>query len=245
MSSKTFNPFKDFQSDQMQRSSLKIFTAKKLFKFFPLTLSLFVISYFHFIGSIGNEQETVSRRELSFMRNTRSADISWLTRVYNEAERLLLSPICTADEVLAKRDLMFTAFSMFKEIHFSLLMLLEEDYEGRKSLEDSLAYQIERRTTFLAKVDNWIVNQSVDTKDSASQAGLSVSTKTSSSSTGSSKLKLREARERRELARLRMQQLQLSQDLEQKRVDLKKQEKRLKLRHKYKLASASERCEWM
>ena len=27
MSSKTFNPFKDFQSDQMQRSSLKIFTA--------------------------------------------------------------------------------------------------------------------------------------------------------------------------------------------------------------------------
>ena len=27
MSSKTFNPLKDFQSDQMQRSSLKIFTA--------------------------------------------------------------------------------------------------------------------------------------------------------------------------------------------------------------------------
>ena len=26
MSSKTFNPFKDFQSDQMQRSSRKIFT---------------------------------------------------------------------------------------------------------------------------------------------------------------------------------------------------------------------------
>ena len=27
MSSNTFNPFKDFQSDQMQRSSRKIFTA--------------------------------------------------------------------------------------------------------------------------------------------------------------------------------------------------------------------------
>ena len=27
MSSKTFNPFKDFQSDQIQRSSRKIFTA--------------------------------------------------------------------------------------------------------------------------------------------------------------------------------------------------------------------------
>ena len=27
MSSKTFNPFKDFQSDQMQRNALKIFTA--------------------------------------------------------------------------------------------------------------------------------------------------------------------------------------------------------------------------
>ena len=27
MSSKTFNPFKDFQSDQIQRGSLKIFTA--------------------------------------------------------------------------------------------------------------------------------------------------------------------------------------------------------------------------
>lgn len=84
----------------------------------------------------------------------------------------------------------------------------------------------------------------MDLKDFASQAGLSVSTETSSSSTGSSKLKLREARERRELARLRMQQLQLSQDLEQKRVDLKKQEESLKLRQEYELASASERI-WM
>ena len=56
-------------------------------------------------------------------------------------------------------------------------------------------------------MDNWIVNQSVDPKDSASQAGLSVSTTTSRSSIGSSKLKLREARERRELARPRIQQL--------------------------------------
>ena len=56
-------------------------------------------------------------------------------------------------------------------------------------------------------MDNWIVNQSADPKDSASQAGLSVSTTTSRNSTGSSKLKLREARERRELARPRIQQL--------------------------------------
>lgn len=178
------------------------------------------------------------------MRNSRSGYISWLTRVYNEAERLLLNPICTEYEVLAKSDLIFTAFSRFEEVHFSLLTLLEEDYEGRKCLEDSFAYQLERRTTFLAKADNWIVNQSVDPKDSASLAGLSVPTKTSSSSTGSSTLKLREARERRELTGLRMQQLQLSQDLEQKRVDLKKQEERLKLRHDYELANASEKI-WM
>lgn len=85
-----------------------------------------------------------------------------------------------------------------------MLTLLEDDYEGRKSLEDSFAYQLERRTTFLAKVDHWIVNQSVDPKDSASQAGLSDSTTTSRSSTSSSKLKLREGRERRELTCLRM-----------------------------------------
>ena len=63
-------------------------------------------------------------------------------------------------------------------------------------------------------------------RESASQTGLSVSTTASKGSTGSSKLKLRETRERRELARLRMQQPQLSQELEQKRVDLKKQEDR-------------------
>ena len=84
----------------------------------------------------------------------------------------------------------------------------------------------------------------MDPKDSASQAGLSVSTTTSKSSTGSSKLKLCEARERRELARLRMHQLQISEELEQKRVDLKKQEDRLQLRHEYELVSASERI-WM
>ena len=49
-----------------------------------------------------------------------------------------------------------------------------------------------------------MVNQSVDPKDSASQASLSDSTTTSRSSTSSSKLKLHEARERRELTRLRM-----------------------------------------
>ena len=93
-------------------------------------------------GSIGNEQGTVSSRELSSMRNSRSGYISWLTRVYNEAERLLLSPICSEDEVLAKRELIFTAFSRFEEVHFSLLTLLEEDYEGRRCLEDSFAYRL-------------------------------------------------------------------------------------------------------
>ena len=193
--------------------------------------------------SIGNEQGTVTSRELSSMRNSRSRYISWLTRVYNKAARLLLSPICTEDEV-GKRDLIFTAFSRFEEAHLFLLTLLEQDYEGRKGLEGSFAYQLEIRSTFLAKVDNWIVNQSVDSKNSASQAGLSVSTTTSRSSTYSSKLKLCEARERRELARLRMQQLQLSRELEQKRVNLTKQEEPLKLRHEYELASVSERI-WM
>lgn len=61
-------------------------------------------------GSIGNEQGTVTSRELSSMRNSRSGYISWLTRVYNKAARLLLSPICTEDEV-GKRDLIF--YSVF------------------------------------------------------------------------------------------------------------------------------------
>ena len=98
-------------------------------------------------GSIENEQGTVSSKELSSMRNSRSGYISWLTRVHNEAERLLLSP-CTEDEVLGKRDLIITAFSRFEDIHFSLLTLLEVDYQERKGLEDSFAYQLERRTTF-------------------------------------------------------------------------------------------------
>ena len=39
MSSKTFNPFKDFQSDQMQRSSLKIFTAHYAYRNADLNLT--------------------------------------------------------------------------------------------------------------------------------------------------------------------------------------------------------------
>ena len=42
-------------------------------------------------GSIGNEQGTVPSRELSSMRKSRSGYVSWLTRIYNEAERLLLA----------------------------------------------------------------------------------------------------------------------------------------------------------
>ena len=33
-----------------------------------------------------------------------------------------------------KRDLIITVFSKFKEVHISFLTLLEDDYEGRKSL---------------------------------------------------------------------------------------------------------------
>ena len=40
MSSKTFNPFKDFQSDQIQRSSLKIFTAHYACRNSDLNLTL-------------------------------------------------------------------------------------------------------------------------------------------------------------------------------------------------------------
>ena len=39
MSSKTFNPFKDFKSDQMQRSSLKIFTAHYAYRNADLNLT--------------------------------------------------------------------------------------------------------------------------------------------------------------------------------------------------------------
>ena len=39
MSSKTFNPFKDFQSDQMQRSSLKILTAHSAYRNADLNLT--------------------------------------------------------------------------------------------------------------------------------------------------------------------------------------------------------------
>ena len=87
------------------------------------------------------------------MRKLRSGYVSWLTRIYNEAERLLLSPISTEDEVLGKRDLILTAFTRFEEVHFYLLTLLEDDYKGRKGLEVSFAYQLGKRT-FLAKVDN-------------------------------------------------------------------------------------------
>lgn len=39
----------------------------------------------------------------------------------------------TKDEVLGKRDLIITVFSKLEEVHISLLTLLDDDYEGRKS----------------------------------------------------------------------------------------------------------------
>ena len=41
MSSKKFNPFKDFQSDQIQRSSRKIFTAHCAYRNADFNLTLF------------------------------------------------------------------------------------------------------------------------------------------------------------------------------------------------------------
>ena len=51
MSSKTFNPFKDFQSDQMQRSSLKIFTAYCAYRNADLNLTQFTETTNGFIFS--------------------------------------------------------------------------------------------------------------------------------------------------------------------------------------------------
>ena len=57
-------------------------------------------------------------------------------------------------------------------------------------------------------------------------------------------MRLREAKERREQARPKLQQLKLFQDFEQQRIDLRKEEQKLKLMHEYELATVSENI-WM
>ena len=118
----------------------------------------------------------------------------------------------------------------------------------------------------MAKVNSWInresdkgsqVTPNVDPEDSISQLGSATSPvgRSSSKSSESSKsrgsassksnsVRLREAKERREQARLKLQQLKLFQDLEQRRIDLRKEEKKLKLMHEYELATVSENI-WM
>ena len=81
-------------------------------------------------------QEGVSRQDVSHMKNSRSGYLSWLTRLYNEVERLM-GDSGRVEEVLLKKDLINTTFSRFGDIHFSMLTL--PDHEERKSFEDSFA----------------------------------------------------------------------------------------------------------
>ena len=207
-------------------------------------------------GFAGPEHETLSNPDVTFMNNSRSGCMSWLTRVYREIESLMSDPN-SVDEVLVKRELIDAAFSRFEEVHTSLLACLE-DGEDKKSLEESFAVQLERKRNFLAKVDAWVdevytqvfrTAPSVEPEDSRSQSGLASSKSSksrASSSKGwiSSRVRLREAKERRELAQLKLQQLKLTQDLEQRKTVLKNQEEQLRLMHEYELATVSERI-WM
>ena len=173
--------------------------------------------------------EGVSRQDLSHMKNSRSGYLSWLTRLYNEVERLM-GDLSRVEEVLSKKDLINTTFSRFEEIHFSMLALLL-DYEERKSFEDSFAVQVERRRNFMSRIELWIDREAfhstppVEPEDSISQAASSTSTKGRLNSKLSKSLKspasidsqvssassarLREAKERCQLAHLKLQQLKL------------------------------------
>ena len=62
-----------------------------------------------------------------------------------------------------------------------------------------------------------------------------------SQASSTSSARLREAKERRELAHLKLQQLKLAQELEQRRAQLENEAQRLKLIHKFDLATASEK----
>ena len=95
--------------------------------------------------------EGVSRQDVSHIKNSRSGYLSWLTRLYNEFERLMADS-CRVEEVLLKKDLINTTFS---HIHFSMLALLP-DNEERKSFEDSFAVQVERRQNFMSRIEFWI-----------------------------------------------------------------------------------------
>ena len=88
------------------------------------------------------------------MKNSRSGYLSWLTRLYNEVERVM-GDSSRVEEVLSKKDLINTTFSRFEEIHFSMLALLQ-DHEERKSFEDSFAVQVERRRNFMSRIELWI-----------------------------------------------------------------------------------------
>ena len=205
--------------------------------------------------------EGISRQDVSHMKNSRSGYLSWLTRLYNEVERLM-GDSGRVEEVLLKKDLINTTFSRFEDIHFSMLALLP-DHEERKSFEDSFAVQVERRQNFMSRIELWIDREAfrstppVEPEDSISQAAslisikgrpnskLSKSSKSlasiNSQASSTSSARLREAKERRELAHLKLQQLKLTQELEQRRAQLENEAQRLKLIHEFELATASEK----
>ena len=205
--------------------------------------------------------EGVSRQDLSHMKNSRSGYLSWLTRLYNEVERLV-GDSSRVEEVLSKKDLINSTFSRFEEIHFSMLALLL-DHEERKSFEDSFAVQVERRRNFMSRIELLIDREAfrsippVEPEDSISRAASSTSTKgrlnsklsksskspasIDSQASSASSARLPEAKERRQLAHLKLQQLKLIQELDQRRAQLENEAQRLKLIHEFELASASEK----
>ena len=132
-------------------------------------------------GLLGLGHEGVSRQDVSHMKNSRSGYLSWLTRLYNEVERLM-GDSGRVEEVLLKKDLINTTFSHFEDIHFFMLPLLP-DHEERKSFEDSFAVQVERRQNFMSRIGFWIGREAfrstppVEPEDSVSQAASLISIK--------------------------------------------------------------------
>ena len=55
-------------------------------------------------GLSGHGHAGISKQDLSYMKNSRSGDLSWLTRLYNEVERLM-GDSGRVEEVLLKKGL--------------------------------------------------------------------------------------------------------------------------------------------
>ena len=91
-------------------------------------------------GLYGLGHEGVSIQDLSHMKNSRSGYLSWLTRLYNEVERLM-GDSSRVEEVLSKKDLINTTFSRFEGIHFSMLALLL-DHKKENPLRIPLRFRL-------------------------------------------------------------------------------------------------------